>query len=168
MSYSFSELLHLRWSDSSKGLPSITISLVGDIREMKLELQAKLVRQKQGSSSTTDPLRKPGPRGQWESRDRAGKRRRQGAPEDSQHSPPRAAQSLGRQCPPQASYQGGSDGSEAACNAGDPDSIPGSGRSPGEGNGIPVQNPCLKNPTNRGAWWATVHGAPKSWTRLSS
>ena len=44
---------------------------------------------------------------------------------------------------------------ESACNAGDPGSIPGSGRSPGEGNGNPLQYSCLENPMDRGAWWAT-------------
>ena len=43
-------------------------------------------------------------------------------------------------------------------NAGDMDSIPGLGRSPGEGNGIPLQYSCLGNPMDRGAWWTTVHG----------
>ena len=43
-------------------------------------------------------------------------------------------------------------------------SIPGSGRSPGEGNGNPLQYSCLENLMDRGAWWATVHGAAKSWT----
>ena len=47
-------------------------------------------------------------------------------------------------------------------------SIPGSGRSPGEGNGHPFQYPCLGNPKDRGAWWATVHGVAKSWTWLST
>ena len=47
-------------------------------------------------------------------------------------------------------------GKESACNAGDPCSIPGSGISPGEGNGNPLQYSCLKNPMDRGAWWATV------------
>ena len=47
---------------------------------------------------------------------------------------------------------------ESACNARDPGSIPGSGRSPGEGNGNPLQYSCLENPANRGAWQATVHG----------
>ena len=46
-------------------------------------------------------------------------------------------------------------------------SIPGSGRSPGEGNGNPLQYSCLENPMGRGAGWATVHGVSKSWTRLS-
>ena len=46
---------------------------------------------------------------------------------------------------------------ESACNAGDPGSIPGSGRSPGEGNGNPLQYSCLENPMHRGAWQATVH-----------
>ena len=55
-------------------------------------------------------------------------------------------------------------------NAGDPravSSIPGSGRYPGAGNGNPLQYCCLENPMARGAWWATVHGVAKSWTRLS-
>ena len=51
-------------------------------------------------------------------------------------------------------------------NAGDMGSIPGSGRSPGEGNGNPLQDSCLGNPMDRGAWWATVHGVAKSQTRL--
>jgi len=44
-------------------------------------------------------------------------------------------------------------------------SIPGLGRSPGEGNGNPLQYSCLENPMDRGAWQAIVHGATKSWTR---
>ena len=63
---------------------------------------------------------------------------------------------------------GGSDGKASACNAGDPGSIPGSGRSPGEGNGNPLQQSCLENPMDGGAWWATVHGVAKGWTRLSN
>ena len=47
-------------------------------------------------------------------------------------------------------------------NAGDLSSIPGSGRSPGEGKGYPFQYSCLKNPMDRGAWWATVHGVTES------
>ena len=47
---------------------------------------------------------------------------------------------------------------------GDPGLIPGSGRSPGEGNGNPLQYSCLGNPMDRGAWWATVHGVTKSQT----
>ena len=43
-------------------------------------------------------------------------------------------------------------------------SIPGLGRSPGEGDGNPLQNSCLKNPKNKGAWWATVQRVTKSWT----
>ena len=46
--------------------------------------------------------------------------------------------------------------------------IPGWGRSPGEGNGNPLQYSCLENSLDRGAWWATVHGATQSLTRLSS
>ena len=52
-------------------------------------------------------------------------------------------------------------GKEAACNAGDPGSIPGSGRSPGEGNGNPLQYSCLENPMDRGVWQATVHGVAR-------
>ena len=48
----------------------------------------------------------------------------------------------------------GSDGKESACNAGDPGSIPGSGRSPGEGYGNPFQDSCLGDPMDRGVWWA--------------
>ena len=51
---------------------------------------------------------------------------------------------------------GGSDGKATAYSAGDPGSIPGSGRSPGEGNGNPLQYSCLENPMDGGAWWATV------------
>ena len=61
-------------------------------------------------------------------------------------------------------FPDGSDGKESACNAGDLGSIPGSGRSPGEGNGNPLQYSCLENPMYGGAWWATVHGVAKSWT----
>ena len=57
---------------------------------------------------------------------------------------------------------GGSDGKEAACSAGDLSSIPGLGRSPGEGNGNPLQYPCLENSMDRGVWQATVHGVTES------
>ena len=60
-----------------------------------------------------------------------------------------------------------SDGKASVCNAGDPGSIPGLGRSPGEGNGSPLQYSCLENPMDCGAWQATVHGFAKSQTRLS-
>ena len=53
-------------------------------------------------------------------------------------------------------------GKESACNAGDMRSIPGSERSPGEGNGNPLQYSCLENPMDRRAWWATVHGVIQS------
>ena len=56
----------------------------------------------------------------------------------------------------------------SACNAGDLGSIPGSGRSRGEGNGNPLQYSCLENAMGGGAWWATVHGVAKSRTRLSN
>ena len=61
-------------------------------------------------------------------------------------------------------FRGGSDGKESACNVGDPGSIPGPGRSPGEVNGYPLQYSCLENSMDRGAWQATVHGVTKSWT----
>ena len=52
-------------------------------------------------------------------------------------------------------FPGGSDGKESACNEGDLGSIPGWGRSPGEGNSNPLQDSCLENPIDGGAWWAT-------------
>ena len=61
-------------------------------------------------------------------------------------------------------FPGGSDGEESACNAGDPGSIPGLGRSPGEGHGKPLQYSCLENPMDRGAWWAAVQGVARRWT----
>ena len=60
-----------------------------------------------------------------------------------------------------------SDSKEPVCNVGDPGSIPGSGRSTGEGNGNPLQYFYLGNPMDRGAWWATVHGVAKSRTQLN-
>ena len=53
------------------------------------------------------------------------------------------------------------DGKESACSAGDLGSIPGLGRSPGEGNGNQLQYPCLENPMDRGSWQATVHGVAR-------
>ena len=64
-------------------------------------------------------------------------------------------------------FPGGSEVKASAHNAGDLGSIPGSGRSAGEGNGNPLQYSCLENPTDRGAWWATVHGVEKSRIQLS-
>ena len=55
----------------------------------------------------------------------------------------------------------------SACNAEDLDSILGQGRSPGEGNGNPLQYSCLENPMDGGAWQAAAHGVTKSRTRLS-
>ena len=63
---------------------------------------------------------------------------------------------------------GGSDGKVSAYNVGDPGSVPGLGRYPGEGNGNPLQYSCLGNLVNRGAWWATVHGVSKNWTQLNN
>ena len=57
-------------------------------------------------------------------------------------------------------FSGGSDSKESACNAGDLGLIPGWGRSIREGNGNPLQYPCLENPMNKGVWWDTVHGVP--------
>ena len=53
-----------------------------------------------------------------------------------------------------------------AGDGGDDALIPGSGRSPGVGNGSPLQYACLENPMDGGAWWATVYGVTKSWTQL--
>ena len=58
-------------------------------------------------------------------------------------------------------FPGGSGGKVSACSAGDPGSIPGSGRSPGEGNGYPLQYSYLENLMDGGAWWATVHGVAR-------
>ena len=61
-------------------------------------------------------------------------------------------------------FPGGSNGKESVCNAGAPGSIPGSGRSPGEGNGNPLYYSCLENSIERGAWWAIVHRVAKNQT----
>ena len=62
-------------------------------------------------------------------------------------------------------FPGGSNHKESACDVGDPGLTPGSGRSPGEGNGYPLQYSCLENPTDRGAWWAAARGVAQSRTR---
>ena len=64
-------------------------------------------------------------------------------------------------------FPGSSDGKASAYNAEDLGSIPMSGRSPGEGNGNPLQYSCLENPVDRGAWWAAAHRVTKSRARLS-
>ena len=64
-------------------------------------------------------------------------------------------------------FPGGSEVKASAWNAGDPGLIPGSGRSPGEGNGNPLQYSCLENPMEGEVWWAIVHGVAKRRTRLS-
>ena len=61
-------------------------------------------------------------------------------------------------------FPGGSDGKASVCNVGDLDSIPRLGRSPGEGNGNPLQYSCLGNLMERGTWQAIVHGVTKSGT----
>ena len=65
-------------------------------------------------------------------------------------------------------FPGGSDGKESACNAGDLGSIPACGRSLGEGYGNPLQYSRLENSTDKGAWWATVHGVAKGQVQLSN
>ena len=66
---------------------------------------------------------------------------------------------------------GHSDSQESACNSGDLGSIPELGRSPGEGNGNPLQYSCLENPHGQrslvGSWWAAVHGVAKCWAWLN-
>ena len=77
---------------------------------------------------------------------------------------------IGSGCRIIGSFLGGSVVKNLPANAGDSrdrDSIPGSGRSPGGGNGNPLQYCCLENPRDRGTWWAIVHGVIKSWTGLS-
>ena len=64
-------------------------------------------------------------------------------------------------------FPGGSDSEESACNAGEKDSVPGLGRSPGEENSYSLQYSLLENSMDRGAWQAPVHGFAKSWTQLS-
>ena len=64
-------------------------------------------------------------------------------------------------------FPGSLGGKMSAYNVGDLGSISGSGRSPREVNGNPLQYSCLENPMDRGAWWAKVHGVAKSRTRLS-
>ena len=64
-------------------------------------------------------------------------------------------------------FPAGSDSKESACKAGDPGSIPGSGRSPGEGNGNPLQHSCLEKSMDVDAWQARVHGIAKEQLTLS-
>ena len=63
---------------------------------------------------------------------------------------------------PRFHFPGGSDSKESACSAEDLGSVPGLGRSPGEGNGYPLQYSCLENPMDGGAWLATVHRVAES------
>ena len=65
------------------------------------------------------------------------------------------------------SFSGGSMVKNPPANAGDLGSIPGLGRSPGEGNGYPLQYSCLENFMDRGAWWATFMGLQKSDNSIS-
>ena len=62
----------------------------------------------------------------------------------------------------------GSDGKESTCSAEDLDSIPGSGRSPGEGNGYPLQYSFLENSMDRRAWWVTAQGVTRSQIQLNN
>ena len=69
--------------------------------------------------------------------------------------------------PPAKGAYAASASKESACNAGHLGLTPGSGKSPGEGNGYPLQYSCLEKPMDKGAWEVTVHGIAKSWTQLS-
>ena len=69
-----------------------------------------------------------------------------------------------QKCSAISAFPSGSVGKEFTCNTGDPDLIPGLGRSVREGNGNPLQYSCLENSMDRGAWSAIVHGVTKSWT----
>ena len=73
---------------------------------------------------------------------------------------------MGRNCYPNKVFSGGSEDKESACKVGDPGSVPGLGRSHGEGHGNPLQYSCLESPMDRGAWWTMVHRVAESWTRL--
>ena len=64
-------------------------------------------------------------------------------------------------------FPGGSVVKNPSANEGDMDSFPGLGRSPGGGNGNPLQCSCLENPRDGGAWWAAVYGVAQSWTWLT-
>ena len=68
--------------------------------------------------------------------------------------------------PQRRGFPGSSNCKESACDSGGLGLIPGSGRSPREGHGDPLQCPCLENPADREAWQAIVHGTAKSWTQL--
>ena len=85
-----------------------------------------------------------------------------------------APSDLGRQEPgekcttwPPRGFPAGSDGKESTCNVGDLSLSSASGRSPGEGHDKLLQFSCLENSKDRRAWWATVYGVAKSWTRMS-
>ena len=69
---------------------------------------------------------------------------------------------------PKGGFSDNSDDKESACSAGDLGSFPGSGSSPAEENGYPLQYSCLENSMDRGAWWARVHGVAKGQTQLSN
>ena len=69
---------------------------------------------------------------------------------------------------PNECFPGGSDSEKSACNEGDLVLSSRSGRCPGKGNGNPLQNSCLENSMDRGAWWAVVHAVTKNWTQLSN
>ena len=73
-----------------------------------------------------------------------------------------------RQRFPNKGFSGDSAGKNSPANAGDMGPTSGSGRSPGEGNGNPLQYSCLENPMDRGALWGTIPGVSKSQTRLNN
>ena len=80
----------------------------------------------------------------------------QSHPDQTQHFPPAVASRQFHASTLPTEVAGGSDGKELACSAGNAGSVPASGKSPGVGNGKPLQYSCLEN--HRGAWWAIVHG----------
>ena len=79
----------------------------------------------------------------------------------------KSSQDLKPPCAP-SGFLGGPDSKESAYNAEDRSSLPGEGGSPEEGNGKPLQDSCLGNPMDRGAWWAAVYGVTKSQTQQSN
>ena len=85
----------------------------------------------------------------------------------SHHSPVYKTLVIAFACSYNEGFPRGSVVKDLAANMGDMGSVPGWGRSPGEGNGNSVQHSCLENSKDRGAWWGAVHGVAKSQTRLT-
>ena len=114
------------------------------------------------STGTKAPLTSQGWEGAWGPRGSSPSKVRPRAGAPGQRSCPICTLPRGQGLP------GGSEGKASACNGGDPDSIPGSGRSPGEVNGNPLQYSCQEIPMDGGAWEATVHRVARSRTQLSN